>query len=189
MGERLEDRRLWSVSPSAVDAYGKCKRTWYNAYILGDRAPTPPFMAKGTAIHQAIEHYLKTGEVLVEVEVKDAPGTKWPTMEFVQAAIEKYLPKPMTDPYWDQWKSDPGVGLMLEQPGELGTFDEGPEFKQYIDLIEAYPDRATITDHKTTSDWRYMKTPDELSHNVQLISNARWLFSVSDYKEITIRHG
>jgi RecB family exonuclease len=195
--KKLEERRLWRVSPSQVDQFRKCPRTWYNGYVLQDRAPTPPFMARGTAIHSALEHYLKTGEVLVEVEVKDAPGIKWPTMEFVQAAIP-HIPKPLKDPFWDEWRSGEkagAAGLMLEQEGEMATWPDpgdgsgaGPTWVQYIDLVEAFPDWAQITDYKTTSDFRYCKTPAELAEHVQMTSNAKWLFSISDYKTIKLRH-
>lgn len=193
--QRIEERRLWSVSPSQVDSYRKCPRYWFNAYVLKDRGPTPEFMFRGTAIHAAIETYLKTGEVPIELAASDDPSGKlWQVMEFVQAAIP-HLPKPIIDPYWDEWKKKGDGGLMLEQAGEIGTWVDpgdgsggGPTWFQYIDLVEAYPDRATITDTKTTSDFRYAKTPEELSHNVQLIANAKWLFSISDYTKVTLRH-
>jgi hypothetical protein len=157
-------------------------------------------MAKGTSIHAALEHYLQTGEVLVEHENADAPGVKWPVMEFVQCAIayqrdgQTLVPPPICDPCWKQFPEGQ-AGLMIEQWGEIGTWPDpgdgsggGPQWRQKIDLIEAYPDRAIIQDWKTTSNLLYAKTPDELAHNGQLIGNAKWLLSVSDYKEITLRH-
>lgn len=188
----INERRLWSVSPSAIDAYEKCPRKWYYSYVLKvDRGPTPPHMAKGTSIHAALEHYHRTGEVLIEHENKDAPGVKWPVLEFVQAAIP-HIPPPIKDPYWVPWSKGDG-GLMLEQQGELATWTEpdgsyGPALNQYIDMVEAYPDHATITDYKTSSNARYFKTPDELSTNTQLICNAKWLLSNSDYKTVKLRH-
>lgn len=187
--------KLWSASPSAVDCFTKCKRLWWRQYVLGDRGPTPAFMARGTSIHYAIlESWLAKGEMLVEHENSDAPGVKHLVFEFTQAAIP-HMPKPLTDAYWiEKRKSNPNVGLMIEQPGHMGTWinsdgSTGPEWRQYIDLVECGEDYAIITDIKTSSDpGRYAKTPDELSTNGQLIANAKWIFDQSDYKEITLRH-
>lgn len=192
MNPEIESRRLRSVSPSAIVMYRNCARLWYNNYQLSLRGPVPTFLARGTAIHAALEHFLRTGEVLVEVEVPDAPGVKFPVLQYVQAAID-YLPKPAPDPYWDPWREKGDAGIFVEQSGEMGTWTDpdgttGPVFRQFLDLVEAYPDRATLTDHKTTSDFRYAKTPEELSVNVQLISNCMWLLRESNYTEVTLRH-
>lgn len=185
-------KKLRVVSPSQIGMYRQCARLWFNNYQLGLRGPVPQFLSRGTAIHAALEHFLKTGEVLLEVEVDDAPGVKWPTMEFVQAAIP-HLPKPINDPYWDPWRVKGDAGLMLEQPGELGTWTDpdgttGPRFVQFLDMVEAYPDRITLRDHKTLSDQRYQKSPEELSNNLQLLCNAKWAASVGDYSEFTLQH-
>jgi hypothetical protein len=187
-----QTKRLRSASPTQVTEFLNCARSWYNNYVLGIGPEFPPeYKARGIALHLAIETYLKTGEVLIDVEVKEMPGKKWETMQFVQAAIP-HLPKPINDPYWDPWRAKGDGGLMLEQSGECGTYDDpdgkAPLFRQFIDLVEAYPDRAIIQDHKSLSDARYAKTPDELAHNTQLMANAHWLLLVSDYKEVTVQH-
>lgn len=146
-------------------------------------------MAKGTSIHAALEHYLRTGEVLIEHTNEDAPGVAWPTMEFVQAAKD-CLPRPLSMTAW--WEAFSGgaknVGLLIEQPFEIDTWEDGPTILMRLDLVEAYPTLCTITDHKTLSDARYAKGPQELAENVQLILNAKAVFENSDYEVITLRH-
>jgi hypothetical protein len=186
---------MWSVSPSAVTTYRTCARKWMYDYVLKtDRGPTPLYMAKGTAIHFGLETYHRTGELLVETEVSDAPGVKFPVMEYIQAAIP-HIPPPANDQYWDPWREKGDGGMMLEQSGAMPTWPDaddgegpGPEWRQFIDCVEAYPDRAIVRDYKSLSSFRYAKTPEELSTNVQLVANAKFIFSESDYKEITLAH-
>lgn len=185
-------RKVTMVSPSQIKTYRDCARKWYNASILGNREPSKGFQLKGDAIHKALEHYLRTGEVLVSVTMDDpskGPGgkTEFATMEFVQVAMP-HLPPPTTDKaYWEPIQAE-GGGLMLEQAGEMGTYEEGPGFVQYIDQVWCLGATATITDYKTISDFRYCKTPEELAQDTQLCDNAKWLFCCSDYAEIKIGH-
>ncbi len=191
---------LGSVSPSQLDAYRRCPRVWFNQQILQDREPSKPFLLRGTAIHKALEIYLQTGEVLPTVSLPDPlknnEPTVFQTLEFVQVAIP-HIPKPITDKgYWSQYptettaegKTMPTAMLMLEQPGELSTFEGGPGVNQYIDVVEALPKTCRILDYKTTSDFRYSKTPAELEENTQLCWNAKYIFAISDYDEIEIEH-
>lgn len=177
-------RKLWSVSPSQVDAYRRCPRVWYNQTILKDREPEKPFQLRGTNIHKALEVYLTTGEVLPMVGDTQ-------TMEFVQVAIP-FLPKPIVDPYWKEFPKDekgaPTAMLLLEQPGEMITWEGGPSVTQFIDSVTALPKTCKIQDYKTTSDFRYAKTPQELQLNTQLCWNAKFIFAISDYEEIEIEH-
>lgn len=153
--------------------------------MLKDREPEKPFQARGTAIHKALEIFLKTGEVLPDVD-----GVS--TLEFVQVAIP-FLPPPLINKeYWGQFPTDdkgvPKAMLLLEQPGELNTYEGGPAVTQYIDSVLALPSTCKIQDYKTTSDFRYAKTPEELSTNTQLCWNAKFIFAISDYDRIEIEH-
>jgi hypothetical protein len=178
-------RKLWSVSPSQVDAFRRCPRVWYNQTVLKEREPDSPSKLRGTAIHSALEIFLKTGEVLPVVE---GVGT----LEFVQVAIP-HIPRPMIDKdYWSQFPVDekgaPTAMLLLEQPGEMLTWQGGPSVTQFIDSVQALPKTCKIQDYKTTSDFRYAKTPEELRSNTQLCWNAKYIFAISDYDQIEIEH-
>jgi hypothetical protein len=166
--------------------------------VLKDREPSKPFQLRGEAIHKAIEIFLQTGEVLPTVSLPDPlnPGqmVEHTTFEFVQVALP-YLPKPATHEFWKQFPKDssgqPSAMLLLEQDGSLGpdfTWEGGPSVVQYIDNVAALPKTCKIQDYKTTSDFRYAKTPEELQKNTQLCWNAKYIFSISDYDEIEVEH-
>ncbi len=189
---QMTPRKDWnSVSPSQIVAYRNCPRKWYNASILGDREPQKGNQSKGEGIHKALEVYMTTGEILPVVPMADAQNggvmVDISTLEYVQIA-SKFLPPPVVDSeFWAPHQAE-GGGIMVEQEGPLPTFEGGPALVQYIDFVEAYSKRAKITDYKTTSDFRYCKTPEELRADTQLNINARWLFAISDYEEIEIGH-
>jgi hypothetical protein len=163
-----------------VDAYRRCPRVWYNASILKDREPQKPFQSRGEKIHKALEIYAKTGEVRPAIDDVS-------TLEFVQVALP-HIPKPKTDTeFWGQFEVDT-AHLLLEEPGEMASYEDGPAIVQYIDVVEALPTSCRIIDYKTTSDFRYAKTPEELANNTQLCWNAKYIFAISDYSEISIEH-
>jgi hypothetical protein len=166
--------RLWSVSASQVDTFLKCERAWYEGSILGNRAPQTPSQTKGVEVHASLEHYGKTGEVL--------PG---PHIEIVQVALP-HIPYPANDPYWKTLPD--GCGLMLEQEIDMLTYAGGPSWKGYMDRVLALPTKGEVWDYKTTSDFRYAKTPEELKHSPQMVSYAKWLADHSDYEEIWVKH-
>lgn len=195
-------KKLWSVSPSQVDAYRRCPRIWYNGTVLKDREPSKPFQLRGEAIHKALEIYLRTGEVKPTISLPDplkqGALTEFTTFEFIQVAIP-HIPRPANDlAHWGQYPKDdrgaPTAMLLLEQAGELGTWDaetpddKGPGVTQFIDVVEALPKTCRILDYKTTSNFRYAKTPEELQKNTQLCWNAKYIFAISDYEEIEIEH-
>lgn len=197
-------KKLWSVSPSQVDAYRRCPRVWYNATVLKDREPSKPFQLRGEAIHKALEIYLRTGEVKPTIALPDSLKggalTEFQTLEFIQVAIP-HIPRPANDlEHWGQYPKDdkgaPTAMLLLEQAGEMGTWeaeaapagDRGPGVSQFIDVVEALPKKCRILDYKTTSNFRYAKTPEELQKNTQLCWNAKYIFAISDYEEIEIEH-
>jgi hypothetical protein len=179
--------KFFSVSPSQVEAFRRCPRVWYNQTILKDREPEKPFQARGTNIHKALEIYLAKGEVLPMVGETQ-------TLEYVQVAIP-HIPKPRPDAFWTQFPKDekgaPTAMLLLEEDGSLGpefTWEGGPSITQYIDSVFALPDTCKIQDYKTTSDFRYAKTPEELQKNTQLCWNAKYIFTISDYDRIELEH-
>ncbi len=144
-----------------------------------------------------MEIYQSTGEILPIVRLRatynDKPGEPeafedFETLAYIQVAID-HLPKPANDPYWLQFDPKDGFGVMVEQQGQMLTYDDGPMWNQYIDHIEAPPGtRAILTDYKSRSNFRYNKTPAELAQDVQLMTNARWLFNASTYETILLRH-
>ena len=170
-----------------MQTFRRCKRKWHFDKTSGLPRESTPAQRRGTAIHAALELYLKNGTILGGVEIDATTGNAtgivssdkvkeglrdngcewWQTERYVRAAM-KYLPAP--PPH--------GPPTLLEEAMYLPT-RAGVPWIGFIDLIEETP--AKITDHKTTSDIRrYAKKPAELITDVQAISYARYLFEASD---------
>jgi hypothetical protein len=121
-----------------------------------------------------LEHYAKTSEV--------RPS---PYLEIVQVALP-YIEHTANDPYYTSMPA--GCGLIVEQEIDMPTYAGGPSWKGYIDRVEALPDKGIVLDYKTTSDFRYARTPGELLVSPQMVSYAKWLADTSDYEEIWVKH-
>ena len=135
-------------SATQIGTFRKCPRRWWWEKVAGYKTPPTKAMARGSEIHAELEAYLKDGTI--------------PTDPVALAGIE-YLPQPdLVDP------SDVERRLVLEGSG-LPVPIIG-----YIDLVE--PATDTITDHKTTSDFRYIKSPEVLAHDPQAIIYAEYAF-------------
>lgn len=145
---------LIRVSASQVETFRSCPRKWFNGSVLKERAPQSPSQARGEEVHAQIEPYLLTGQI-------DAASPHAPLVEVAR----QFLPAP-------------GKGLLVEHEFRMPTFEGGPEFLGYIDLADPRGSVLRIYDHKTTSDFRYAKTPAELCESVQMMAYAQWGFSV-----------
>jgi CRISPR/Cas system-associated exonuclease Cas4 (RecB family) len=136
------------VSASQVTQFLDCPRKWYLRYVMGFKTPQGPAQLLGSNVHKSLEHFLKTGEIL---------DNEW--RAYVEAAKD-YL----------EHRED----QLIEQKFTLPTFPGGPIWLGYIDLlIDIEP--PIVHDHKTTSDFRYAKTPEEMEKDTQLCSYARWV--------------
>jgi len=118
-------------------------------------------MLRGTAIHKAIETYL------LENRIEDNEWAK-----FVIAAKD-HLPVP-------------GDEFIVEKFFQLPT-PAGVPWIGYIDLLENR-DPVRVRDYKTTSDFRYAKTPHELAHNTQLISYAKHCYEEGHVGPLELGH-
>jgi PD-(D/E)XK nuclease superfamily protein len=134
------------TSASQVNDWKRCPRIWYNKKVLKIDVPSTPAQERGTRIHAAIEHFLKT-------------------REYAGGAFDEYV-------YVAQ-PSLPKTGYFAESEVLLNTFIHGPLYVGYIDAYE--PGR--ILDYKSTSDFRYCKSPEELEADTQLGAYAKWYFS------------
>ncbi len=158
--------RLTHVSASQLEEFRRCPRRWYEAYVLKNKMPPSASMEKGTLIHAELEHYMDTGEI--------RPSDY---ADFVKVGAP-FLPVPKT----------PNIETEIEI--RMPTVEGGPEWLGYIDLFDYSNDLVCILDHKTTSDFRYCKSPEELALNTQMISYAYWAMSRPDIKrdEVHVAH-
>lgn len=164
------DRRLKvsaRTSSSQIELWEKCPRKWFNDYICGLKTPATAAQLKGTEIDLAVQHYLHTGEIR---------GAWTPLLE----RLAPFLPAPC------------GSEVLIQEKIELPTFENGPLLIGYPDFAEKMGALCTkilfIGDLKSTSDFRYCKTREQLESNRQLMTYARWGYAVMGADEVRIGH-
>lgn len=184
----IRSTKLTQVSVSQVDTFSKCPRKWFYNSILKIRQPETRSQRLGTEFHAILENYTLTGELR-------PPDPEFPeALEMAQAALD-HIPKHGTK-----------QGLMAEHEFWLDTYEGGPKWMGYIDLVipdvEIGPDEikehpvpvgkailgAELDDYKSRSDHKYNKTPEELLEDTQFGAYAKWAFSCSDYEFIRAKH-
>jgi len=149
------------VSASQISGFVDCERKWYHRYVDKVRFPSTVAQERGSGIHKAIEHYLLTGKIL---------DNEW--KKFVIAA-QPFLPTPGGT-----------VDFLVERKFLMPTFEGGPQYIGFIDLlVDQDPEPPLLRDFKTTSDFRYCKTPKEMEEDVQLVAYAKWLMREQDLQK------
>jgi PD-(D/E)XK nuclease superfamily len=157
---------LAHVSASQIKDFVACNRLWYYTRILKQRAPQTEAQSRGTTVHGALEAHLKAGKI--EPEILERAKGLGITEETLQEYVEAMKP----------FVGQPGEGL-TEYRDEMPTYEGGPKYVLVVDhareiVVEGHGVIPQIDDLKTTSDFRYCKTPDELSKDVQMVSYAKW---------------
>jgi RecB family exonuclease len=160
--ETRSERPWTQASASQVQAFWDCPRAWYNRAILGKKQPQTPAQERGTQIHAEVEHWLRTAAI--------RPGEH-------AARVE------------DAVRHIPCVDVLVEHGISLDTFPGGPRFVGFVDcLAETADGLPWVVDHKTTSDFRYAKTPEELRANVQMVAYAYWAMRETGTERCRITH-
>lgn len=192
--------KMRNTSASQVDAFRRCQRYWFYGWVLKLKAPTTAAMQRGTDIHALIEHWLKTGKIKV-------PTGKLPAR--VVAGLKKidadvvHVDDPLVTKYHEhaiataimlteKLSIEPShADLIIEQEIRIPTGKGLPFWLGYIDI--GWSGRIAmplgIFDTKSTSDFRYAKTKEELRKNPQVNSYCRWAFETMGYPEPEIETG
>jgi len=151
-----------------MKTYTLCNRKWHIERFSGmPSTPPSPAMLLGTEVHHILEAYLTDGTALPAGRAGKiaAPGLR-------------LLPKP-------------GVGK-VEGGIQVDYLKMSPPLKGFIDLY--IPPEATedgipeVLDHKTTSAWRWAKTEEELSTDLQMIPYAAWAIEESRQNQVRVSH-
>jgi len=182
--------KLKNVSASQLTTFKRCNRKWYWEKIEGFRSSGSVATRRGTAIHHALEHFVKNWDdwEVVEVDIEsgqvvagheEMPEEENPKSEYVAVrrfleAAKDYIPSPFS--------SD----VVLEQMINMPTGEGMPPWLGFIDLLE---DCGRITDYKTTSSIKsYSKSPEDLMTDIQAMSYAKYVLDISpDMKEVPLR--
>ena len=136
---------LKHVSASQVKTFRRCRSRWYHEKIDGHVEPPSEAMKRGTRIHSALEAYLVDGTPLPDTD-------------------EGRLATPALD------RLPPAGSVPRDQVERRFTLPEqmlGVKFVGVIDLVDSLEGRVMISDHKTTSDFKYTKTEEELKADPQ----------------------
>ncbi len=120
-------------------------------------------MQRGTDIHKEIEHYLRTGKIR---------ASKYEAYPRVAA---QYLPPPMHE------------DLIVEKRIDLKCVG-GVSWIGFIDVAFSGQEPLLLLDTKTTSDFRYAKTKEELRKNTQLMSYAKWVYELGYEGTVRVGH-
>lgn len=115
-------------------------------------------------------------------------GLPWPVKADTNAADEEWeKAEAMARLALPLLPGDPQGKIKREHGIILPTYEGGPRLRGYIDLAIppgiGWPaflvpsNEAIVGDYKTLSDFRYMKTPEELANSVQMMTYAKWAIS------------
>lgn len=150
MGDEISGRRdlagwvgYW-FSASQVSTFDLCARKWAFQKIEGLRSPPGPSLALGLEMHGQLELWLREGRA-INMTVPSGP---------IAMAGLHLLPMPKT----------PGLRIEQEFTIEIG----GHKFRGYKDYEDFIPGwYPRVGDHKSTKDFRWAKTPDDLRTDPQ----------------------
>jgi RecB family exonuclease len=172
-GARRKDQKVpWNhVSPSQIENYQKCKRSWFFKSILKTPEGQRGHQSLGEAFHLIMERVPKGLGMPDHADV-DASPEDWGKAEDLAKLALPLLPEDPSHSFKREW------GIRLE------TYEGGPTMIGYVDLGipvgHGWPaflipsNEAIVADYKTLSDFRYMRTPQELASSVQMMTYAKW---------------
>ena len=137
------------ISPSQIATWNTCPRRWWYSRNR-PRGPEHPAAAFGTRTHAQLEEWLLHGK-------PPDPDTDEGRRALPGLA---YLPLPRTAAVEVQFEMPEGAAL----------------YNGRIDFLFGYdPGRCIVVgDHKTTGDFRYAKTEEDLLDDPQRIVYSRW---------------
>jgi hypothetical protein len=141
-----------------------------------DEEDKAPHLKRGSLIDAQANHYFRTSEIKPMPLVIAGKREEWSTL--VEDAAMKFWP-------------EAGPHLMNQVEFNLPTYPGGP-------LMNGKPDVAwwkivaekwlKIIDNKSTSNFRYCKTPEELSHNTQMVIYGRWGYEEQKAETVEVAH-
>jgi hypothetical protein len=141
------------VSASAIQLFVSCPRKWAAEYVFGIKGPAFPEQDAGTRIHDQMEQYVLDGTL--------------PTHESALAAIS-HIQTQKENPY-----VTPEQAILEDGVRTLSL--AGIPVKGFIDYYNiADPSRPHILDYKSTKNFRYSKTEEQLERNIQAIIYMGW---------------
>ena len=154
----------WSATQ--VTTFRLCQRKWFLNKIVGLEQPVTQALLDGKRYAEEAEQFFKTGET---------DGLSSVTRPLVALAASGKIPGPRTRP---------GSLLHVEHPigvdrraadatGAALLEVDGLPAEGYMDLLDLRAGYPVVWDQKTTKDKRYIKEPDQLRTDVQMVLYAK----------------
>lgn len=189
------------ISPSSFNTFTRCERQWWFQKILGLETPSTPNQRLGQAIHYWLENYIRGDVELAELTNMTEEGFEYHAGKFndedrrgddpMKAGMMRKALRIATDgineggvcpdPVGDR---DAMVELMVA--GKCGPLP----YIGFVDYAEIKPvivdngrdatyveDNHIITDHKSSGDYYWAKTEEQLKRDPQMLfyAGALWL--------------
>lgn len=160
-------KKFERVSPSQIESYQQCKRLWWFKSIAGIKPPEKASAQLGTAVHAILEKYMLEGEI---------PDSSTDEGAIAKSGIH-HLPPPGTCQ----------IELSIEDYKDSAPlFLSGIPVIGRIDLLNFNNDYPEAIDHKTTSNFKYLKSEDELRDNPQINIYAQFVRTLLENSGTTV---
>ena len=157
----MTERTTLLCSPSQANTAKQCLRLWGFRYLDKVRSPPTPGQAKGTARHAIGENWLRDGIIPPPGDI----GVRF------LAGIH-HLPKPSRD-------------LMVEH---AFLFEDGDvHWRGFIDCVDPTGDVLTVIDHKSTKNFYWAKSPEDLMSDTQSTIYAKAIMAMFGVDTIEAR--
>ena len=157
----MSERTTLLCSPSQANTAKQCLRLWGFRYLDKIRSPPTPGQAKGTALHEIGENWLRDGLIPPPGDI----GVRF------LAGIH-HLPKPSPD-------------LLVEH---AFLFEDGDvHWRGFIDCVDPTGDVLTVTDHKSTKNFYWAKSPEDLMSDTQSTIYAKAIMAMFGVDTIEAR--
>lgn len=137
----------FTVSPSQISTSRMCERRWALDKLAGIRTPDAPSAALGKEVHEALEKWLTDGTT---------PDSTTRAGAIAMAGLNELSPVP---------SPQLPLGTIIENEFEFEY--GGITWTGRKDLEYRNDGRLAIRDHKTTSDFRYAKTAEQIKDDPQ----------------------
>jgi len=159
-----EFRAAHPLSATQIDTALLCERKWAYLKLAGLKPDSNRFATTGTDVHSVLEEWQSTGK---PVDLSTDAGK-------IASAGLKLLPQPGTHKAEHEFRFDTGVAV----------------YHGYMDLRgpPTFPIQ-TVWDHKTTSNFRWMKTPELLRRDPQAMLYGTAVLHEAKEKGITLGSG
>lgn len=134
-----------TVSASRIKTYARCPRKWWYQYVVQLPGGSSKAASSGTKCHTVAENYLKHGT---------PPDTSTLEGHTISHGLEHLPP----------------VGSVVTEHSWRMVFDD----VVYTGIID-FHSPTLLGDHKTTSNFQWALTPEQLRADVQWVLYATWM--------------